>query len=69
MMVDRAGNPGTMFYSVNSVFIAALYADYMDEADVRGWYCGNSIFQDFHKVEELRVFARSQVSLPSRLST
>ncbi|CAH2051153.1 unnamed protein product [Thlaspi arvense] len=51
------GDPQVLQYAANAAFLAVLYGDYLDAADVPGWYCGPS----FYSTRVLREFARSQV--------
>eukprot|EP00246_Nothoceros_aenigmaticus_P007880 TRINITY_DN220_c0_g1_i1.p1 TRINITY_DN220_c0_g1~~TRINITY_DN220_c0_g1_i1.p1 ORF type:complete len:637 (+),score=97.03 TRINITY_DN220_c0_g1_i1:310-2220(+) len=57
ILLDKNNGSGTLFYTVNAVFLATLYADYLDAADIRGWKCGG----DFHTPPELRSFATFQM--------
>jgi endoglucanase len=45
-------------YVVANSFLAALFADYMEAINVPGWYCG----PNFMPIEDLRAFAKSQVT-------
>lgn len=51
------GRPQNLQYVVNAVFLAQLYADYLDGANLPGWYCGTS----FIPLQALRDFATSQM--------
>lgn len=51
------GRPQNLQYVVNAVFLASLYADYLDGTNLPGWYCGTS----FIPLQALRDFATSQV--------
>ncbi|PKU76103.1 endoglucanase 12-like [Dendrobium catenatum] len=44
-------------YAVNAAFLATLYADYMNDSNIPGWYCGASYISAL----TLRKFAASQV--------
>ncbi|TVU39799.1 hypothetical protein EJB05_13239, partial [Eragrostis curvula] len=43
-------------YVVANAFLAALYANYLEAGNVKGWYCGSK----FMTINDLRAFARSQ---------
>jgi len=45
-------------YVVANSFLASLYADYMEAANVPGWYCG----PNFMSTNDLRAFAKSQLN-------
>ncbi|XP_076895707.1 endoglucanase 12-like [Bidens hawaiensis] len=51
------GQPQNLQYVVNAVFLASLYADYLDTANLPGWYCGAT----FIPTKTLRDFATSQM--------
>lgn len=51
------GRPQPLQYVVNSAFLASVYADYLDEADTPGWYCG----PNFYSTDVLRDFAKTQI--------
>ncbi|MFS8030518.1 putative cellulase [Helianthus anomalus] len=51
------GRPQNLQYVVNAVFMASLYADYLETANLPGWYCGT----DFFPTKTLRDFATSQM--------
>eukprot|EP01018_Ginkgo_biloba_P013132 Gb_13362 [translate_table: standard] len=52
------GRPQPLQYVVNAAFLAALYSDYLEAADIPGWYCGPTFFP----TEALRSFSRSQIN-------
>ena len=52
------GKPQPLQYVVNAAFLAALYSDYLEAADIPGWYCGPTFFP----TEALRSFSRSQIN-------
>ncbi|KAH0463317.1 hypothetical protein IEQ34_007899 [Dendrobium chrysotoxum] len=49
--------PQPLPYAVNAAFLATLYADYMNDSNIPGWYCGASYISAL----TLRKFAASQV--------
>ncbi|KAM7280907.1 hypothetical protein ACFE04_008041 [Oxalis oulophora] len=51
------GRPQPLQYVVNAAFLATLYSDYLEAADVPGWYCG----PNFYSNDVLRAFAKSQI--------
>lgn len=51
------GRPQPLQYAVSFAFLASLYADYMDAGNVPGLYCG----PNYYSVDNLRIFAKSQV--------
>ncbi|XP_033146464.1 endoglucanase 21 isoform X2 [Brassica rapa] len=51
------GDPQPLQYAANAAFLAALYGDYLEASDTRGWSCGPNVY--FTNV--LRDFSRSQV--------
>ncbi|URD90912.1 Glycosyl hydrolase family 9 [Musa troglodytarum] len=52
------GRPQPLQYAVNAAFLASLYADYLDAANIPGYYCGPYYFS----ADSLRSFATSQVN-------
>ncbi|XP_008813788.1 endoglucanase 12-like [Phoenix dactylifera] len=52
------GRPQSLQYTAAMSFLASLFADYMDAANVPGWYCGPYYFS----TTSLRSFAASQVT-------
>nr|VDD15826.1 unnamed protein product [Brassica oleracea] len=58
------GDPQPLQYAANAAFLAALYGDYLEASDTRGWSCGPNVY--FTNV--LRDFSRSQVSLSLHLT-
>ncbi|WOL01301.1 hypothetical protein Cni_G10017 [Canna indica] len=52
------GRPQPLQYVVNAAFLSSLYADYLDAANIPGYYCGPYYFS----AESLRSFAISQVN-------
>ncbi|KAL5703469.1 Endoglucanase 12 [Ranunculus cassubicifolius] len=50
--------PQPLQYVANSAFLASLYVDYMNAANIPGWNCGDN----FISSQELRRFATSQVN-------
>ncbi|EHA8587680.1 endoglucanase 12 [Cocos nucifera] len=52
------GRPQALQYVAATAFLASLYADYMDAANVPGWYCGPYYFS----TSSLRSFAASQMN-------
>lgn len=54
------GRPQPLQYAVTAAFLASLYADYLDAANIPGYYCGPYYFS----ADSLRSFATSQVCLP-----
>ncbi|KAI3728185.1 hypothetical protein L6452_16817 [Arctium lappa] len=50
------GRPQNLQYVANAVFLASLYADYLDAANLPGWNCGTT----FVPTNKLRDFATSQ---------
>lgn len=51
------GRPQPLQYVVNAAFLATVYSDYLDAADIPGWYCG----PNFYSTDILREFARTQI--------
>ncbi|GLJ18834.1 hypothetical protein SUGI_0336450 [Cryptomeria japonica] len=51
------GNPQPLQYVVNAAFLASVYSDYLNTADIPGFYCGPNYFSR----EILRNFARYQM--------
>jgi len=51
------GKPQPLQYVVKAAFLASLYADYMNESNIPGWYCGSI----FISSSSLRHFATHQV--------
>lgn len=51
------GQAQNLQYVVNAVFLASVYADYLDASDLPGWKCGSA----FIPLDKLREFATSQV--------
>ncbi|KAD3641830.1 hypothetical protein E3N88_31054 [Mikania micrantha] len=51
------GKSQNLQYVVNVVFLASLYADYLEAANLPGWYCGAT----FIPSNKLRDFATSQM--------
>nr|XP_043606084.1 endoglucanase 12-like [Erigeron canadensis] len=51
------GQPQNLQYVVNAVFLSSLYADYLEAANLPGWYCGTTFF----RLKTLRDFATSQM--------
>ncbi|KAG6512635.1 endoglucanase 12-like [Zingiber officinale] len=52
------GRPQPLQYVVNAAFLSSLYADYLDAANVPGYYCGPY----YLSTDNLRSFARAQVN-------
>lgn len=52
------GKPQSLQYVVNAAFLAALYSDYLESADIPGWYCGPNYFPR----QALRDFATTQIN-------
>ncbi|CAL9136954.1 unnamed protein product [Musa acuminata var. zebrina] len=52
------GRPQPLQYAVTAAFLASLYADYLDAANIPGYYCGPYYFS----ADSLRSFATSQVN-------
>ncbi|XP_042379168.1 endoglucanase 12-like [Zingiber officinale] len=52
------GQPQPLQYVVNAAFLSSLYADYLDAANVPGYYCGPYYLSTDH----LRSFAKAQVN-------
>ncbi|ONK77913.1 uncharacterized protein A4U43_C02F12220 [Asparagus officinalis] len=52
------GRPQPLQYAVKAAFLASLYADYMNESNIPGWYCGSK----FISSSALTHFATSQVN-------
>ncbi|CAH8371462.1 unnamed protein product [Eruca vesicaria subsp. sativa] len=56
-LIRLQGDAQPLEYAANAAFLAALYSDYLDVSDTRGWSCGpNSYF-----TYVLRDFSRSQI--------
>ncbi|KAK7273485.1 hypothetical protein RIF29_14536 [Crotalaria pallida] len=51
------GQPQNLQYVANAAFLASLFADYMQAANVPGWYCGPNYFP----ISVLKTFATSQM--------
>ncbi|KAK9052795.1 hypothetical protein SSX86_029425 [Deinandra increscens subsp. villosa] len=51
------GQAQNLQYVVNAVFLASLYADYLETANLPGWYCNTA----FIPLNTLRDFATSQM--------
>ncbi|KAK7393780.1 hypothetical protein VNO78_22344 [Psophocarpus tetragonolobus] len=51
------GEPQSLQYVANAAFMASLFADYMEEIGVPGWYCGSTYFP----MSALKSFATSQI--------
>ncbi|KAK1438262.1 hypothetical protein QVD17_04068 [Tagetes erecta] len=57
-LIDLAqGKPQNLQYVVNAVFLASLYGDYLESANLPGWYCASTFFP----VKKIREFATSQM--------
>jgi len=58
MALFNHGKGQPLQYVVANSFLASLYADYMEAANVPGWYCG----PNFMSTNDLRAFAKSQLN-------
>ncbi|KAJ6812089.1 uncharacterized protein M6B38_151725 [Iris pallida] len=51
------GRPQPLQYVVHAAFLASVFSDYLEAADIPGWYCG----PNFYSTEVLRNFAKFQI--------
>ncbi|KAI3959265.1 hypothetical protein MKW92_011940 [Papaver armeniacum] len=51
------GAPQPLQFVVQAAFLATLYADYLDAADIPGWYCG----PNFYTTQVMHDFAKTQI--------
>lgn len=59
------GKAQNLQYIANAAFLASVFADYLNETGVPGWYCGSN----FMPISVLKDFATSQVTPPCKMST
>ncbi|KAL1552149.1 Endoglucanase 12 [Salvia divinorum] len=52
------GKAQNLQYTANAAFLASIFADYLNETGVPGWYCGSN----FMSISVLKDFATSQIN-------